>query len=109
MKITLAPQRRDDTLTLSKSGDILTVNGEDFDFSGVADGTDLARDAVACEWLASDVVRQDGDLLLSLILPHRADAPEEILYPAPLIVLDDGPIALPSTSREATVSGAATG
>lgn len=56
MKITLIPQRRDDTLMLYKSGDILTVNGEDYDFSGVAEGAGLARDTVACEWFASDVV-----------------------------------------------------
>ena len=72
MHITLIPQRRDDRLSLSKSGDLLTVNGEDFELSGIPDGAILPREAVACEWLASDIERIDGVLHLSLILPHGA-------------------------------------
>ena len=38
MQITLTPQRRDDTLTLTRSGDVLTINGEAFDFAAIPEG-----------------------------------------------------------------------
>ena len=94
MQISFSPQRRDDALSLSRSGDVLTVNGEAFDFSGIADGATLDRDAVACDWLASDVVRTGGVVRLTLILPHGPDAPEETLFPDP-VTPGDGPVVLP--------------
>ena len=98
MHITLIPQRRDDRLSLSKSGDLLTVNGEDFELSGIPDGAILPREAVACEWLASDIERIDGVLHLSLILPHGAQAPAEALFPGPITIAADGAIPLPAGS-----------
>ena len=96
MHITLTPQRRDDRLTLSRTGDILTINREDFDFSGVPEGATLPRQAVACDWLASDVERIGGVLHLMLILPHGAPAPQETLFPEPIIDPADGRITLPA-------------
>jgi len=95
MQITLTPQRRDDTLTLTRSGDVLTINGEAFDFTAIPEGGTLPRDAVACDWLAGDVTRSGGVLHLTLILPHGADAPQETLFPAALTLTGDGPVALP--------------
>ena len=96
MQITLTPQRRDDILTLVRSGDTLTINGEAFDFAAIPEGGTLPRDAVACDWLAGDVTRQGGQLHLTLILPHGADAPEATLFPAALTLTGDGPVALPA-------------
>jgi len=95
MQITFSPMRHDSGLTLSRAGDVLTINGEAFDFSGVPDGATLPRDAVACDWLAGDVDRIAGQLHLALILPHGADAPAETLFPA---VLDapEGDIQVPA-------------
>ncbi|WP_212525615.1 hypothetical protein [Actibacterium sp. MT2.3-13A] len=98
MHISFSPQRRDDTLNLSKSGDILTVNGADFDFSDLAEGAVLPREAVACDWLASDVARVGGAIRLTLILPHGADAPEAVTFPQP-IILSDAPIHLPGDAH----------
>ena len=95
MRITLSPSRRDDRLTISKSGDTLTINGEAFDLSAIPDGATLPRDAVACEWLASDIERIGGVLHLTLILPHGANAPHETRFPDPIDAAD-GPIALPA-------------
>lgn len=95
MKITFSPMRRDDTLTLSKSGDTLTVNGEAFDFSDLPDGARLPCEEVGCDWLASDVERVEGVLRLTLVLPHGPQAPQERLFPAPLTLTEDGPVALP--------------
>ena len=38
MKIFLSPQRRDDTLSVVRRGDLLIVNDEPFDFSAVEEG-----------------------------------------------------------------------
>ena len=95
MHITLSPSRCDTPLTLSKAGDTLTINGEAFDLSGIPEGATLPRDAVACEWLASDIERIGGVLHLTLIFPHGANAPHEARFPEP-IDATDGPIALPA-------------
>ena len=95
MNINLTPMRRDDQLVLSKSGDTLTINGEDFDFSGIPDGATLPREAVTCDWLASDIERIGGVLHLTLILPHGEDAHQETLFPQPIAVTTDGQITVP--------------
>jgi hypothetical protein len=95
MKITLSPQRRDDTLEVIKSGDTLTINGTAYDFSVVPDGATLPQDAVDCAWLASDVERIGGILHLTLILPHGADAPYAARFPTPLLDPVDGLLELP--------------
>lgn len=100
MHIRFSPQLRGDSLTLSKSGDILTVNGEAFDFSALPDGATLLREAVACDWLASDVERIDGVVALSLILPHGPQAPAGTRFPQP-VDATDGPIAVPPRDEEA--------
>lgn len=101
MHITLTPQRRDDQLTLHRQGDTLIINGVDFDLTPLPEGGVLPRAAVGCDWLASDITRIDGQLHLTLILPHGLvpwPAPPEaqaVLFPAPVTVTEDGPIALP--------------
>ncbi len=96
MQITLSPQRRDTAMTLSRTGDTLTINGAVYDFSAVREGETLPQAAAACDWLASDVARIDGVLHLTLILPHGAHAPQETLFPAPLTLTSDGPVTLPA-------------
>lgn len=95
MKLLFSPQRRDDVLTLSKSGDALTVNGTVYDFSPLPDGATLPREAIDCEWICGDVSRINGELEIPIILPHGANAPEETRFPAPLEVVADGEIELP--------------
>jgi len=95
MRITLSPVRLDTPLTLQRAGDVLTINGETFDFSTLPEGASLPASAVACALLAGDVTRQDGVLHLTLVLPHGAAAPPETLFPAPLILTGDGPVVLP--------------
>ena len=95
MKIIFSPQRRDDTLTLSKSGDALTVNGTVYDFSPLADGATLPREAIDCEWICGDVSRINGELVIPVLLPHGADASEQARFPEPLIVTNDGQVVLP--------------
>lgn len=94
MIINLSPQRRDDSLTIIKLGDALNINGVDFDFSAVPEGGVLPQSAVDCEFLASDVTRTAGQIVLTLLLPHGPDASEAARFPQP-ITPADGPVELP--------------
>ncbi|TWI93792.1 hypothetical protein IQ03_04553 [Gemmobacter caeni] len=109
MIITLSPIRSDAALTLIRQGDTLILNGVAYDFGPLPEGATLPREAIACDWLASDVTRIDGKIRLTLILPHGPIplyAPPEarvITHPEPITVTTDGPIPLPSyTPEEAT-------
>lgn len=95
MKINLSPQRRDDALVVSRTGDILTLNGENFDFSELGEGEVLPRDAVATSWLVSDITRVGGQIELSLILPLGANASEAARFPEALVLTEDGNVELP--------------
>jgi len=95
MRISLSPQHRGDRLTLTREGDILTVNGDAFDFSPLPEGGVLPAAATGCDWIVGDVTRTGGVIHLTLILPHGANAPEATRYPAPLTLTGDGPVELP--------------
>ncbi len=95
MIIHLAPQRHDGELRLSKSGDILTVNDDSFDFSGLPDGATIPAGEVPCEWLVGPVHRVAGKLHLTVLLPCGATAPAARRFPASITDPADGPIALP--------------
>lgn len=96
MRIAFSPQRRDDTLTLEKSsGDRLRVNGELFNFNTVPEGGTIPAGAVPCDWIVGPVERIDGEIHLTLILPHGPSPTPAVAFPEPINVVDDGPIAVP--------------
>lgn len=97
MKISFSPQRRDDSLTISKAGDIITINGESFDFSNVPDGATVTD--VPCEFITGPVDRIDGEIHLTLILPHGPNPSQSVAFPEPIPVIEDGPIPLPENSH----------
>lgn len=95
MRLSFLPIRSDDVVKLVRAGDVLTINGEAFDFTALPEGASLPREAVNCEWLAGDVARTDGVICLSLLLPHGAGAPHHALFPQPVNVVGNGAIDLP--------------
>jgi hypothetical protein len=95
MHITLSPQRRDDALVISKSGDALTINGVVYDFSVIPDGASLPASAVDCPFIVDDIERISGVLHLTLIAPHGANPSNAAAFPAPLINPADGVLELP--------------
>lgn len=96
MRIVFHPQRRDDALAVVKSGDVLTINGEAFDFSALPDGATLPRDAISCGLVAGPVERVDGVLIVPLILPlHGPNPSPAVASPATLEDVPDGPVELP--------------
>ena len=97
MKIILHPSRREEAATLIKAGDVLTFNGASLDLSALPAGATLPREAIACDWIADDVTRDEaGELTVPLVLPHGANAPEETRFPVPLENVPDGEVLLPA-------------
>lgn len=99
MQIKLSPQRLNETLTATRAGDVLTLNGVDFDFDPLAEGATLPAEAIASKWIIGPVSRIDGELHLTLRLPHGPNPSRAVAFPEPLTVLEDGPIPLPFDSE----------
>lgn len=94
MIIKLSPSRSDAELTVRKEKDALTINGVTFDFSRLAESSTLPAEAVGCEFVVAPVERINGDLMLTLMLPHAADAPQAARFPVDLYPAD-GQVQLP--------------
>lgn len=95
MQIKFNPQRRDDSLSVVKQGDILTVNGTEFDFSFVTEGATLPADAIDSDFFSGPVERIGGELHVTLTLPHGPNPSQAVAFPQPIIVTDNGPVGLP--------------
>ncbi|MBY6113284.1 hypothetical protein KUW09_04905 [Mameliella alba] len=98
MQITLSPVRRDDRPTIERQGDALVIDGETFDFAALPEGASLPADAVASDWISGPVERIGGVLHLTLMLSHGARAPQETLFPVPVVVPGNGAVPLPGHS-----------
>jgi hypothetical protein len=98
MIINYSPQLRPDTLTLSKNGNILTINGEDIDFGPLESGTKLPS-RVCLEYspfLLGVQRNDDGELELTILLPHTPNATQAALFPQPVVNPSNGQIQTPS-------------
>lgn len=95
MIIKLSPQRRDDTLEVIRSGSVLIVNGEPFDFSRMGSGDTLPQSAIQSGWFVGDVDKADGELTLTLLFPNPWNYSPEQAFPVDLINVPDGPVVFP--------------
>lgn len=95
MIIKLSPIRSNDTLIVSKKGDVLTINGEEFDFTALPDGATLPATAVRSEFIAGDVTRTGGTLTVPLLFPHGPEPSNAVAFPADIKANADGKITLP--------------
>lgn len=98
MKLIFIPQVRfaAPDYALARDGDVLTINGEDFDFSPLGPGDSLPRNAIANDWFAGPVERDvDGTLSVPLILPIGSRASQAAREPEPITLTKNGPVALP--------------
>lgn len=102
MKITLWADLIDSPIEAKVSGDVITINGEAVDLSGVPEGFRLPGSAVGSKWFVEDrfVERVDGELSFTLRLPVSWTSPEEVRNPAEPIVLTviKGKVSFPDTS-----------
>lgn len=102
MKIKLWAALMEDTLEASVDGDVITINGEAINLSGIPDGYRLPGSAVGNKFFVETdyVERVNGVLTLTMRLPVHWDSPEEFRNPLVPIVLDvvDGAVPFPDTS-----------
>ncbi len=90
MFITLSPIRMDQTLTAARTGTGLVLNGTTVDL--------LSYDSEAAPnpWIVGQPFQEAVVWHVTLILPHGADAPEFVRFPAPITMDSDGDIPLPT-------------
>ena len=88
MKFVFTPQRRNESLHISVSGETVTMNGIDFDLSVIPEGATLPSGAIDGEFFFGDVSRINGELEVGILLPHGANPAKEIAFPEPAIVND---------------------
>ncbi|MNZ91180.1 hypothetical protein D3C78_1101550 [compost metagenome] len=96
MIIKLSPILMYTDFNVSVAGDVLTINGDELDFSPLPNGASLPKAAIANDWILGDVVRDaEGVLHVSLMFPHGPDASEAARFPEPITITEDGPVELP--------------
>lgn len=95
MIINLSPDRHARPLIATRAGNVLTINGEPFDFTQLPEGATLPAEAIASDWIIGPVSRIDGELHLTLRLPHGPNPSQAVAFPEPIHVTEDGPIPLP--------------
>lgn len=101
MIIKLSPVRSEEAPpTVSVQGSSLTINGEFFDFSILPGGATLPAGAIDSDYFVGAVERINGELHLTLRLPHGANPPQHVAFPEPIHVTEDGPVKLPTDSVE---------
>ncbi|WP_124407319.1 hypothetical protein [Pseudomonas sp. R4-39-08] len=100
MKIKLMPFLTSDTVSGSVNGDVLTLNGDSYDFAPLKVGFRLPSSAIASDWFVDYVERRGQAIHLTLRLPVQADSPDKYRNPIEPIVIDarNGPITFPDTS-----------
>jgi hypothetical protein len=84
------------TLPVSKLGDVLTINGEAFDFSQLPEGATLPAGAIGSGHFEGPVGRINGELHLTLRLPHGPNPSQAVAFPQPITVTQDGPVEMPT-------------
>ncbi|WP_454863376.1 hypothetical protein [Pseudomonas hormoni] len=95
MRIKLSPQRRDESLQVVKSGAVLTINGEDFDFTRMVAGDTLPASAITSVWFPADVEHTGAELVVTLTLPNPWNYSQEQAFPVDLVDVPDGPVVFP--------------
>lgn len=59
------------TLTVSKAGDVLTINGEAYDFSSLPNGATIPEGSIPCPWIKSLIFRRTRRLAFD-VASHAA-------------------------------------
>jgi len=95
MIIQFSPSYREFPLDMNREGDVLMLNGEIFDFSPLMEGATLPAGAISSDWFIKEVSRVEGELELTILLPHGPNAPESTRFATELVVTEDGTVDLP--------------
>lgn len=100
MEIKFSPRELGEPLTVERVDDVLYLNGEACDLAQLPDGATLPASAIASKFFTGQVDRINGELHLTLVLPHGPNAPHSTRYPEPITVTENGPVALPIYNEE---------
>jgi len=95
MIINLIAQNSYKTLSASRQGDALTINGEVFDFTAIPEGATLPAEAIVSEWLSGDIERINGEIVLTLLIPVTEKSTAKANFPSPLINPANGVLEFP--------------
>jgi len=96
MIIDLSPVRSDKPVPeVVYSKDALTINGQVFDFGPLPDSATLPAAAVDSDWIVGEVERIDGEIHLTLMLPHGPNPSHAVAFPEPIRVIRAGAVKLP--------------
>lgn len=102
MKIKLFAHLCDWPIEASVDGDVITINGEAFDLSGIPEGYTLPGDAVGNKFFEGPwpIVRIDGILHFTLRLPVSEGTLDIYRDPDNPIIIDvvEGVVPLPNTT-----------
>lgn len=96
MIIKLSPVRSDDCLIVARLGEVLAFNGLSVDFSPLPDGATLPATATGCAWVHGQVERINGQLVLTVAMPHGSMASEQSRFPVDIVNPPDGRVQLPT-------------
>lgn len=81
MKINLTPMRSDSRFSVSLAGMQLRIGDSFIDLGSVTAETPMPCHMTGCDWIVSDITMEEGEISVTLIFPHGADAPEEMRFP----------------------------
>ena len=89
MRITLSPTRNETRLTLERKGSTLVFNGDEVDLRT------YRSEETSHDWIVDQPTKVGKEWQVQIRLPHGPNAPDETKFPAPLSVIEDGPVSLP--------------
>lgn len=101
MHINFSPTRYPYNLALNVQQERIiwiSIGGDDpevLDFTDLPEGAMLPAEAIGSEWIIGPVSRIDGELHLTVKLPHGPLAPESTRFPEPVHVTEDGNVTVP--------------
>lgn len=84
-----------DPITVSVLGDAITINGLEFDLSNMPNGAALPASAIDSSIFCGDVVRENGELSITLLYPVCEGSTVAACFPEPIHVAEDGLVELP--------------
>lgn len=114
-KITLSPCASETFMIpdITVSGDVLTFNGEEFDFSQLTEGDSIRANAVDHPQIegvdlpnaaTNAIYRKDGDIYLKVLFPVYWNSPQTARFPDPDVVsVSEGAVPFPDITPDPSV------
>lgn len=99
MIIKLSPERSHETISLETNGkDRITINGESFDFQSLNEGDMVKLEDIPSPYFRNHVTRINGEIVLTLALPHGPNPEIWQAFPEEIKVTKEGLVDIPINS-----------